>query len=121
MTGAARSVNLRGMADKMIDPESAAASAREILERSVEVRVNAVRSLVAATNDVDAAEQQLKDARDAHGKAWDAALASGWSDKDLRATGARAPGKSAAPARARRSSRMTAPAEPTPVENEHHD
>jgi len=80
------------MAENTIDPESAAASARALLEKSVEERVAAVRALVAATNDVDAADRTARNARDAHRNAWDAALASGWSDKDLRATGARAPG-----------------------------
>lgn len=90
------------MADKRIDPDTAAASARELLERSVEERVAAVRVLVAATNDVDTADQAAKDARDAHSKAWDAALASGWSDKELRATGARAPGQTTRRPRGRR-------------------
>jgi hypothetical protein len=116
-----RSVNLGCMADKILDPETAAASARELLERSVELRVNAVRTLVSATNDVEAAEQGLKDARDAHSKAWDAALASGWSDKDLRATGARAPGKAGPATRSRRGTRATAPADSTPAENTQHE
>lgn len=92
------------MAENRIDPETAAASARELLERSVENRVAAVRVLVAATNDVDAADRAAKDARDAHAKAWDAAITSGWTDKELRATGARAPG----PATTRTYTRRTA-------------
>lgn len=99
------------MPEKTIDPESAATSARALLERSVEDRVAAVRTLVAAINDVDTADAAARDARDAHSKAWDAALASGWSDKDLRATGARAPG----PARARKSRpRTTTPRQESP-------
>lgn len=93
------------MADKRIDPDTAAASARELLKRSVEERVAAVRVLVAATNDVDTADQAAKDSREAHTKAWDAALASGWSEKELRATGARAPGTIGTTLRARRSPR----------------
>lgn len=103
------------MADKRIDPDTAAASARELLERSVEERVAAVRVLVAATNDVDAADQAAKDARDAHSKAWDAALASGWSDKELRATGVRAPVTNSSAPRARRSTRRAAEETPTPA------
>ncbi|NQX18194.1 hypothetical protein [Rathayibacter sp. VKM Ac-2857] len=98
------------MAEKTIDPDSAAASARALLEKSVEERVAAVRSLVAATNDVDAADQSAREARDAHSKAWDAALASGWSDKDLRATGARAPGDHIKRTRTKRTPKETTPA-----------
>ncbi|MDY0914523.1 hypothetical protein [Rathayibacter festucae] len=97
------------MAERTIDPDSAAASARALLEKSVEERVAAVRSLVAATNDVDAADQAARDARDAHSKAWDAALASGWSDKDLRATGARAPGDQVKRTRTKRTPKETTP------------
>ncbi|WP_146084514.1 hypothetical protein [Rathayibacter sp. AY1C1] len=103
------------MADKRIDPDTAAASARELIERSVEERVAAVRVLVAATNDVDTADQAAKDARDAHSKAWNAALASGWSDKELRATGARAPGTIGAAPRARRSTRRATEETPAPA------
>ena len=98
------------MAEKTINPDSAAASARALLEKSVEERVAVVRSLVAATNDVDAADQAARDARDAHSKAWDAALASGWSDKDLRATGARAPGDQIKRTRTKRIPKGTTPA-----------
>ncbi|MCJ1702114.1 hypothetical protein MT356_20580 [Rathayibacter festucae] len=98
------------MAERTIDPDSAAASARALLEKSVEDRVEAVRSLVAATNDVDTADQAARAARDAHSKAWDAALASGWSDKDLRATGARAPGDQVKRTRSRRAVKESSPA-----------
>lgn len=101
-----------GMADTRIDPETAAASARQLLERSVEERVTAVRILIVATNAVDAADRAAKDARDGHTKAWEAALASGWSDKDLRATGARPPGQAARRPRSRRTT-DTPPAGPT--------
>jgi hypothetical protein len=100
------------MPDTRIDPETAAASARQLLEKSVEDRVTAVRTLIVATNAVDAADQAAKDARDAHTKAWDAALASGWSDKDLRATGARPPGQATRRPRTRRTT-DTPPTEPT--------
>lgn len=98
-------VNLGGMTDQTRDPGTAARIARDILEKSTEKRVDAVRSVIAATNTMDDAEQGVKNARDLHGKAWADALASGWSDKDLRATGARAPAKTVAPSRARRTAR----------------
>lgn len=98
------------MTDQRLNAEDAATHARALLEKSVEDRVNAVRVLVAATNDMDDADQAAKDARDAHAKAWDAALTSGWSDKDLRATGARAPGDQVKRTRAKRVSKSATPA-----------
>lgn len=74
-------------------------------------RVRSVEELVAATNAFDAAEQAVKDAAGAHDKAWSAALAAGWTEKNLREIGARAPGQSAPRARKRR------PAATPPVEN----
>jgi hypothetical protein len=96
------------MTDQKLDPEAAVRVARELLHEITERRVNAVRTLVDATNTVDAAEQGVKDARDAHGRAWADAITSGWSDKELRATGARPPVKTGAAPRVRRSSRSSA-------------
>ena len=52
-------------------------------------------------------EQAVKDAAAGHDKAWTAALAAGWTEKNLREIGARAPGQSAPRARKRRA--VTAP------------
>jgi hypothetical protein len=93
------------MTDQKLDPEAAVRVARELLHETTERRVNAVRALIDATNTVDAAEQGARDARDAHGRAWADAITSGWSDKELRATGAQPPVKTVAAPRVRRSSR----------------
>ncbi|TDW26949.1 hypothetical protein EDD25_3513 [Cryobacterium psychrophilum] len=90
------------MSDANVKPEDAAARARAIIEANVDARVEAVRVLADAGNEYDAADQQLKLATHAHEHAWTAALASGWSEKDLRATGVKAPGQSAPKARKRR-------------------
>ncbi|MEF2978149.1 hypothetical protein [Subtercola sp. YIM 133946] len=95
------------MTDQKLDPEEAVRLARELLQETTERRVNAVRALVDASNTVDVAEQSVKDARDAHTKAWADAITSGWSDKELRATGARPPGKASTTPRARRSNRAS--------------
>lgn len=67
-------------------------------------RVEAVRQVVEAINDADDAERRWKDATAAHDRAWRAALDAGWSEKDLRATGARAPGQTNRPRRTRTAS-----------------
>src|SRR3546814_13420213 len=69
--------------------------------RSVKSRVEAVRQVVAGTNEADDAGRRWKDATAVHERAWRAALDAGWSEKDLRATGARAPGQTNRPRRAR--------------------
>ncbi|RFA06756.1 hypothetical protein B7R21_18435 [Subtercola boreus] len=97
------------MTDPKLDPEHAVRVARELLTETTERRVTAVRTLVGATNAVDAAEQALKDARDAHARAWADAITSGWSDKELRATGVRPPLKTGTPPKTRRTPRNTAP------------
>lgn len=81
------------MSDTTLTPDEAAQRARELIERDVNARVDAVRDLVAATADADEAERRWRDAQSAHESAWRAALSVGWSEKDLRATGARAPGQ----------------------------
>ena len=90
------------MSDVNVKPEDAAARARVIIEANVDARVEAVRVLADAGNEYDIADRQLKLAILAHEHAWTAALASGWSEKDLRATGVKAPGQSAPKARKRR-------------------
>ncbi|MFC5931766.1 hypothetical protein [Cryobacterium melibiosiphilum] len=90
------------MSDANVKPEDAATRARAIIEANVDARVEAVRVLADAGNEYGAADQQLKLATLAHEHAWTAALASGWSEKDLRATGVKAPGQSAPKARKRR-------------------
>jgi len=87
------------MSDTKLSPDDAAQRARELIEADTNRRVDAVRNVVAATIDADAAERQLKDATTAHERAWRHALDAGWSEKDLRATGARPPGQ---PTRQRR-------------------
>ncbi|WP_440671836.1 hypothetical protein [Clavibacter nebraskensis] len=83
------------MTDAPATPDEAARRAREILERDVDRRVNVVVALTSAANESDAAEERAKEARATHERAWSAALTAGWSEKDLRATGARAPGTGA--------------------------
>ena len=93
-----------------MNPEEAAAKARQIIEADVNTRVEAVRSLADAANRFDKAEQQLKETAVAHERAWSAAISAGWSEKDLRATGVRAPGASVPRARKRRTSSAVQPA-----------
>ncbi|MEV8241956.1 hypothetical protein AB0O90_17055 [Microbacterium testaceum] len=81
------------MSDTTLTPDEAAQRARELIERDVNARVEAVRQVVAATAEAEQAEQRWRDAQSAHESAWRAALSAGWSEKDLRATGARAPGQ----------------------------
>lgn len=93
------------MSDNTKNPEDAAEAARRLLEASVDRRVEAVRSIVTAANDTETAQAALSDAQSRHTKAWGDALAAGWTEKELRATGAPRPGQSRAkPSRARRSS-----------------
>jgi hypothetical protein len=99
------------MSDATVTPEDAAAAARRLLEAGLNTRVDAVRELAEAANEAEAKEREAGEARDRHSRAWDAAIKAGWSDKDLRQTGARAPGM---PAPKRRQRRTTAPAEPAP-------
>ena len=95
-------VNLRGMSDAILNPDEAAARARAIIEADVDTRVEAVRAAANAANEYAAAEARAKDAAAAHEGAWGAALATGWSEKDLRAAGVRAPGQTAPRARKQR-------------------
>ncbi|AWB88114.1 hypothetical protein [Mycetocola zhujimingii] len=92
------------MSDVNVNPDEAAAKARQIIEADVNNRVEAVRNLADAANEADAAEQRLREATAAHERAWTAARNAGWSEKDLRATGVRAPGGSTPRQRKRRAS-----------------
>jgi hypothetical protein len=96
------------MTDGHATPEEAARRAREILEKDVTRRVRAVEVLTSAANESDAADERAREAKAAHERAWSAALSSGWSEKDLRATGARAPGATK-PRSRRRSGTSAAP------------
>jgi hypothetical protein len=87
------------MSDSILNPDEAAARARAIIEADVDARVEAVRQAANAANEYDKAEARVKDAATAHERAWNAALATGWSEKDLRAAGVRAPGQTAPRAR----------------------
>lgn len=90
------------MSDATVNPDQAAEAARRLLEANVNERVDAVRELAEAANEADARERDAAVARERHTRAWDAALKAGWSDKDLRQTGARAPGTATPKRRARR-------------------
>jgi hypothetical protein len=91
------------MSDATVNPDEAAEAARRLLEANVNERVNAVRDLAEAANEADVRERDAAAARERHTRAWDAALKAGWSDKDLRQTGARAPGATTPKRRTRRS------------------
>lgn len=99
------------MSDAQVNPEDAAAAARRLLEADFEAKVTAVRELADAANDADAKEREAVEARERHSRAWDAAMKAGWSDKELRQTGARAPGAAAPKRRTRRASAAAAPTE----------
>lgn len=90
------------MSDANQTPDSAADAARRLLEAQVNERVEAVREVVSAANDVEDAERMAQEARQRHSRAWDAALRAGWSEKDLRQTGAKQPGATAPKRRTRR-------------------
>ena len=89
-----QAVNLGNMSDVTVNSDEAAARARAIIEQDVDTRVEAVRVLAVATNEYDSAEARLKEAAAAHDRSWNAALAAGWSEKDLRTAGVRSPAQS---------------------------
>lgn len=97
------------MSDANQTPDSAADAARRLLEAQLNERVEAVRELVSAANDADDAERMAQEARERHTAAWDAALRAGWSEKDLKQTGAKQPGTATPKRRARRTSTSSAP------------
>ena len=96
------------MSDSILKPEEAAARARAITEAGVDARVDAARVVAKAANEYDTAQAHAKDATAAHERSWNAALAAGWSEKDLRAAGLRAPGHAIPRARKARTSPPTA-------------
>jgi hypothetical protein len=111
------------MSDATVNPEDAAAAARRLLEANVNARVDAVREVVDAANDADEKEREATEARERHSRAWDAAIKAGWSDKELRQTGARAPGAATPRRRTRRPSAASsaAPEAAEQPTNEHQD
>jgi hypothetical protein len=80
------------MSETNVNSDDAAARARALIEADVSARVEAVRLVAESGNESDAAEARFREAAAAHENAWKAALAAGWNEKDLRATGVRAPG-----------------------------
>ncbi|ANP74877.1 hypothetical protein [Cryobacterium arcticum] len=82
------------MNDSYTTPDEAAARARAILETDVETRVEAVRVAANAALGYDAAEARLKEAAAAYERSWNAARTAGWTERDLRAAGVRAPNQS---------------------------
>lgn len=95
------------MSDANQTPDSAADAARRLLEAQVNERVEAVREVVSAANDAEDAERMAQEARERHARAWDAALRAGWSEKDLKQTGAKQPVAAAPKRRARRTGTST--------------
>jgi len=81
------------MSDTTMNPEEVAARARAIIERDVDARVEAVRVVADAAIKFDAAELRVKDAAAVHERAWASAVSAGWSEKELRSAGVRAPGQ----------------------------
>ena len=110
------------MSEANLNTDEVAARARALIETDVSARVAAVTAIAVAANECDAAdarlkeaiktaEARLKEATNTHATAWKAALSAGWSEKNLRATGVRAPGQSAPKVR---KPRAVAPVTATP-------
>ncbi|WP_435528072.1 hypothetical protein [Microbacterium aurantiacum] len=79
------------MSAHTLNPEELAATAREALERSVDTKVDAVRTLVEKSVAAEDAERRAASARSASDAAWNDALSTGWTDKELRQLGLTAP------------------------------
>jgi hypothetical protein len=73
------------------DPNEIAQQARQRLETEVDARVEAVRRVAEAAREADEREQAARAAAAAHSAAWTAAQSAGWTDRDLRQIGLRAP------------------------------
>lgn len=112
------------MSNANVTNDEVAVRARALIEVDVSARVNAVVAIAEAAKQNDAADARLKQAikdaeaalkesNNAHAAAWKAALSAGWTEKELRATGVRAPGQSAPKVRKRRAAPAvtTAPSE----------
>jgi hypothetical protein len=95
------------MSETNVNSDDAAARARALIEADVSARVEAVRLVAEAGNESDAAELRFRDAATAHETAWKAALAAGWSEKNLSATDVRAPGTTLTKSRRPRGTRAT--------------
>lgn len=99
------------MSAHLLDPEQLASEARATLERSVDTKVNAVRSLVETSVAAADAEQRAVAARAAFDTAWASALGTGWTDKELRQLGLPSPAQAGPrPTHRRKSSSTTAAA-----------
>ncbi|MEO7017089.1 MAG: hypothetical protein ABI067_11185 [Leifsonia sp.] len=98
------------MSDVNVSSDDVAARARALIESDVTARVDAVRAVADAASEYDTAQARFHDASAAHEATWKAALSAGWSEKDLRATGVRAPGQPARKSRVKRST-ATPPAQ----------
>lgn len=85
------------------DPNEIAQHARQRLESEVDTRVEAVRRVAEAAREADEREQAARDATVAHSAAWTGALSAGWTDRDLRQIGLRAPAGTPASGGRRRS------------------
>lgn len=72
-----------------------AATARTLLERSIDLKVTAVAAAATAAAAAEEAAAAAKDADAAHEKAWKAALTAGWSERELADIGVRGPGRPA--------------------------
>jgi hypothetical protein len=101
------------MSDANVTNDEVAVRARALIEADVSARVNAVVAIAEAAKQNDAADAHLKqvvkdaevalrESSNAHAAAWKAALGAGWTEKELRATGVRAPGRPAPKVRKRR-------------------
>lgn len=95
------------MSDVLVNPQDAADKARALIEAEVNAKVEVVRLVADAANEADAAELRAKEKAAAHETAWSNALKAGWSEKELRATGVRAPGQVGRRARTRAGSAAT--------------
>lgn len=73
------------------DPNEIAQQARQRLETELDARVEAVRRVAEAAREADERDQAARAAVAAHSAAWTAALGAGWTDRDLRQIGLRAP------------------------------
>lgn len=81
------------MSAHTLNPEELAAAARAALERTVDTKVDAVRTLVEKSAQAEHAEERAAAARTALEAAWTAALGTGWSERELRGLGLAAPGQ----------------------------
>lgn len=100
------------MSDEITRSDDVAARARKLIEADVTARVDAVRAVADAATEYDTAQARFHAATVAHETTWKAALSAGWSEKDLRATGVRAPGQPARKSRTKRTT-STPPAQST--------